>query len=329
MGQPSFSILLQRFFTEHLAAQRNLSRHTIAAYRDSFRLLLRFLSNHLRVTIDKLTISDLSPDTILAFLDSLERSRHNGARTRNCRLAAIRAFTRYVISLAEPGSFAGGERLLSIPNKRSQRPLLGFLSRPEINAMLDACDLATWSGRRDRLLFLLIYNTGARISEALQLRSEHIRDRVVQLQGKGRKERAVPLWYRTATEIRRWCRDNQIQSGQLLFTNQSGTPLSRHGARFRLHITLRKAAQSCRSLGDRKIGLHTLRHSCAMHLLQSGVSLEVIALWLGHEHPITTHGYVEADLKMKEESLRRLDEPTNAPRPRRDSSRLIAFLEAL
>lgn len=330
MIRDTFSALLQRFFTEHLTAQRNLSAHTVAAYRDSFRLLLRFLATHLHVTIDRLTLESLTPDTILAFLDHLERSRGNVPRTRNYRLAAIRAFTRYVISLAEPGIFVAGERLLAIPIKRSARPLLGFLTREEVEAILAAPDLTTWSGRRDHLLFVLLYNTGARISEALQLRTNDIDERVVCLHGKGRKDRTVPLWRRTAAELRRWCRDNQIQTGHLLFTNARGSALTRHGARLRLRRTLAKAAQNAPTLTGRKIGLHSFRHSCAMHLLQSGVALEVIALWLGHEHPATTHGYVEADLKMKEESLRRLEELPAARRPKRDpSSRLLAFLEAL
>lgn len=326
----TFPELLQRFFAEHLTTQRNLSPHTIAAYRDCFRLLLRFLSAHLRVTIDRLTLESLTPDTILAFLDHLEGSRKNVPRTRNSRLAAIRAFTRYVIGLAEPGAFVTGHRLLTIPIKRSSRPLLGYLSRAEIEALLAAPDLSTWIGRRDHLLFLLLYNTGARISEALALQSEDIQNRVVRLHGKGRKERAVPIWTRTAAEIRRWCRENRFHPGADLFSNAHGTRLTRHGARLRLHVAIAKAAAACPSLTGRKIGPHTIRHSCAMHLLQSGVALEVIALWLGHEHPITTHGYVAADLKMKEESLRRLEGLPPPRRPRRDpSSRLLAFLETI
>jgi integrase/recombinase XerD len=326
----TFPELLQRFFAEHLTTQRNLSPHTIAAYRDCFRLLLRFLSTHLRVTIDRLTLESLTPDTILAFLDHLEGSRKNVPRTRNSRLAAIRAFTRYVIGLAEPGAFVTGHRLLAIPVKRSSRPLLDYLSRAEIEALLAAPDLSTWIGRRDHLLFLLLYNTGARISEALALRSEDIQNRVVRLHGKGRKERAVPIWTRTATEIRRWCRENQFLVADDLFSNARGIRLTRHGARLRLRVALTKAIAACPSLFGRKIGPHTIRHSCAMHLLQSGVALEVIALWLGHEHPITTHGYVAADLKMKEESLRRLEGLPPSRRPRRDpSSRLLAFLEAI
>lgn len=330
MRADTFSKWIQSFFAEHLTGQRNLSPHTVAAYRDTFRLLLRFLAARLRVTIDQLTFESLTPRTILAFLDDLERSRSNTARTRNCRLAAIRAFTRYVIALGEPGEFAAGQRLLAIPLKRSARPLLGYLTRVEVNAVLTAPDTTTWSGRRDRLLLLLLYNTGARISEVLQIQPDDIRERVIRLRGKGRKERAVPIWSRTAAEIRRWCRDNRIVQGQTLFTNARGGTLTRHGARVRLQLAVRCATESCPGLKGRKIGLHTFRHSCAMHLLQSGVTLEVIALWLGHERPVTTHGYVEADLKMKEESLQRLESVPASRRARREpASRLLAFLEAL
>lgn len=278
----SFPELLQRFFTEYLAAQRNLSEHTIGAYRDSFRLLLKFLAAHLRVTIDRLTLESLTPESILAFLDYLERERHNTPRTRNYRLAAIRAFTRYVIGLAEPGAFTAGVRLLAIPIKRSTRPLLGYLTREEVEAVLATADLATWTGRRDHLLLALLYNTGARISEALGVRGQDVENRVVRLHGKGRKERAVPIWARTAAEIRRWRRENRIHDGGHLFLNARGAVLTRQGARLRLRVALRKASDTNPKLKGRKIGLHSFRHSCAMHLLQAGVALEVIALWLGH-----------------------------------------------
>lgn len=326
----SFAELLQRFFTEYLTSQRNLSPHTISGYRDAFRLLLKFLSLHLRKTIDQLSLDSLTPDTVLAFLDHIERRRNNGPRTRNYRLAAIRAFTRFVISLAEPGVFVQGSRLLAIPVKRSSRPVLGFLTRDEVEAVLGATDASTWIGRRDHLLFVLLYNTGARISEALALTPADVQNRVVRLHGKGRKDRTVPIWARTAEEIHRWCRENQIPAGQHLFLNTDRICLTRQGARLRLKLALRRAGARCPALAGRKLGLHSFRHSCAMHLLQSGVALEVIALWLGHARPITTHTYVAADLKMKQESLERLEALPAARRPRRDpSSRLLAFLEAL
>lgn len=204
------------------------------------------------------------------------------------------------------------------------------MTREEIDAVLAATDPATRSGQRDRLLFTFLYNTGARISEALQLRVQDLLDHAVHLRGKGRKDRAVPVWPGTERLLRQWCKTNRLTPEELIFTNRNGEPLSRDGVAFRLALTLRKAAQHCPSLTKRRITCHTFRHACAMSLLQAGVALEVIALWLGHAKPLTTHGYIEADLRMKADCLKRLTEPT-APRRRsaQESSRLLAFLEAV
>ncbi|RRJ98901.1 hypothetical protein Ga0100230_011400 [Opitutaceae bacterium TAV3] len=191
-------------------------------------------------------------------------------------------------------------------------------------------DQSTWTGRRDHLLFTLLYNTGARISEALQATPDDLRGRTLLLHGKGRKDRSVPLWTKTAAALRRWCRDNQIGPSQPMFINSNGVALSRHGARFRLKLTLTKAAAMCPDLRNRKLGLHSFRHTCAMHLLQSGVSIEVIALWLGHEQLVTTHGYIEADINMKEQTLQSLKEPKAVRRQKRKTPPgLITFLDSL
>jgi integrase/recombinase XerD len=323
--------LVQCFFAHYLVSQRNLSAHTRNGYRDTFRLLLSFLSKHVRRPIDQLTLDSLSPATVLAFLDYLEASRGNTARTRNVRLAAIRTFVRFVLGQAVGVDFIGiGHRILAIPQKKSPKPLLGFMTRKEIEAVLAATDPETHSGQRDRLLFTLLYNTGARIAEALQLRPQDLLDRAVHLRGKGRKDRTVPVWPRTDRLLRQWCKTNDVATDQLIFTNRNGQPLSRDGVAFRLALSVRKAAVHCPTLNKRRITCHTFRHSCAMSLLQAGVALEVIALWLGHAKPLTTHGYIEADLKMKAECLKRLTEPT-PPRRRaaQESSRLLAFLEAI
>lgn len=323
-------VLVQRFFTEHLRSQRNLSAHTIAAYRDSFRLLLRFLSEHLRTRMGELPLLSLAPDNVLAFLDHLERSRKNSPRTRNCRLAAIRAFARYALSLADPEGFAHAHRILSIPIKLCARALFGYFTREEIEHLLAACDQSTWCGLRDHLLFTLLYNTGARISEVLQACPNDLQRRALLLHGKGRKDRAVPLWTRTAAALHRWIHDNRISPSQPMFISNTGVPMSRHTARLRLQLALAKAALACPDLRNRKLGLHSFRHSCAMHLLQSGVSIEVIALWLGHEHLVTTHGYIEADMNLKEQTLQSLQEPKTACRKKRKSPiELIAFLDSL
>jgi len=326
----SFPELLQRFFADYLPRQRGFSAHTIRAYRDTFRMLLPFLSTRQRKPIDQLSLEALCPETILCFLDHLEQTRKNKPRTRNHRLAAIRSFTRFALNQSVPDFLAAAQRILAIPEKRCPKPVLEFLAPEEINAILGATDESTWSGRRDRLLFTFLYNTGARISEALQTRPADLLERAVRLHGKGRKERTVPLWPRTARRIKQWCQANALRPDQLLFANRRGAALTRQGASFRLAQAVRKAAITCASLQNRRIGPHTIRHATAMALLQAGVSLEVIALYLGHEQPSTTHGYIEADLKMKADSLRRLVEPPAPKRPRTESpSRVLAFLEAL
>jgi integrase/recombinase XerD len=329
MATSSFPELLQRFFA-HLRSAREVSPHTTAAYRDTFRLLLPFIAERRRITVDQITLEAFVPDMILAFLEHLQRDRNNTARTRNSRLAGIRAFVRFAGDQVAPDFLADAQRLLAIPIKRVEKPLLGFLTRAEVNAILAAPNLSTWTGRRDHLLFSLLYNTGARISEALNVTLNDIRRRVVRLHGKGRKERDVPLWRQTERELRRWCKDNQIPASAPVFSNPDGHPISRRNASRRFDLTLTKATASCLSLRGRKITLHTWRHTTAMHLLQGGVPLEVIALWLGHEDIATTHGYIEADLEMKERALRHLRAPAPWHRTRKlSSSHVLAFLEAL
>jgi integrase/recombinase XerD len=331
MPRNEFPELVQRFFAHYLMAQRNLSPHTRNGYRDTFRLFLAFLAKRSHRPIDQLTLDTLTPEAVLAFLDYLETTRGNTARTRNLRLAAIRTFVRFVLGEEVGVNFLGiGHRILTIPQKKSAKPVLGFLTREEIDAVLAATDPATHSGQRDRLLFTLLYNTGARISEALQLTPQDLLNRAVHLHGKGRKDRTVPVWPSTEHLLRQWCKTNRLAPEQLLFTNRNGEPLSRDGVAFRLALSVRKATAHCPSLAKRRVTCHTFRHSCAMSLLQAGVALEVIALWLGHAKPLTTHGYIEADLKMKADCLKRLTEPA-VPRRRsvQESSRLLAFLEAI
>jgi len=329
MNADPFPSLVQRFFAEHLRAQRNLSPHTVRGYRDSFRLLLRFLADYHRRPIDEITLGSFTPEAVLAFLDHLESARGNCVQTRNVRLASVRAFARFAAAQATPELLAPAQRILSIPSKKAQRRQLGFMSRDEVAALIRATG-KSWSGQRDQLLFTLLYNTGARVSEALAIRPGDLHDRSVTLHGKGRKERSVPLWPATLRQLRRWCQTNGIKPEQLVFTNRTGGPLTREGVAFRLALCVRCAAQDCPSLGKRRITPHTFRHTTAMHLLQAGIPLEVIALWLGHERPATTHLYVEADLKMKQQCLKLL-EPTGSPAtPRRKpQSHLISFLEAL
>jgi site-specific recombinase XerD len=323
--------LLQDFFCQRLIGQRNASPSTVASYRDTFRLLLRYVQDRSQPSVSMLTLADLDAPVILAFLDHLERERRNSVRSRNARLAALRSFYHYSAT-RDPSQLPVVQRVLAIPSKRHDRPVLGFLQAEEMHAIQAAANLSTWSGRRDQALLATLYNTGARVSEIVGVR---IADFVpgstatLHLRGKGRKERRVPLWTSTARLISRWLAGEQRAPDRPLFPNRGGHPMTRSGVAFRLQLAVREAARSCPSLRGRRISPHTLRHTTAMHLLQSGVDITVIALWLGHESPTTTHGYVEADLAMKRRALDKLTEPAHrTPRfkPKHD---LLAFLEAL
>jgi integrase/recombinase XerD len=327
----SFAALVQAFFCQRLIEQQNASSLTVSSYRDTFRLLLGFLERHRKKPSATVTLADLDAPVMAAFLNYLEKKRQNGIRTRNARLAAIRSFLKYAAS-RDPSSLPIVQRVLALPMKRFPRPALSFLSRDEVAALLKAPDASTWSGRRDRVLFALLYNTGARVSEAIALRRADVSldvSRSVRLTGKGRKQRTVPLWKSTVTSLRDWMALLNPAPEALLFPNRSGGALSRSGVEKRLVEAMRKAAVQCLTLQGKRISPHVLRHTTAMHLLQSGVDITVIALWLGHESTETTHRYVEASMAMKEEALSKLEEiPT--PRVRfRAGDKLLQFLEDL
>jgi site-specific recombinase XerD len=332
VAPPSFATLLQRFFAEHLMQHRDVSPRTVAAYRDTFRLLLLFAERHIGKAPTAVSLADLDAGLVLAFLDHLEKDRNNGARSRNARLGAIRSFLRYAAHY-DLSALPVIEHTLSLPMKRFDRPLLGFLSRDEIQAILEAPDPDTWTGQRDRGLLTVLYNTGARVSEAIGLR---IRDVMldgspcVHLHGKGRKQRSVPLWRSTAALIRSWRkRLGAVADESPLFPNRSGTAMTRSNVTQRLALYVKAAAENHAQLLSRSISPHTIRHTTAMHLLQSGVDITVIALWLGHESPATTHMYIEADLSMKERALSRL-QSTACQNPRyRPPDKLMQFLQNL
>jgi len=329
---PSFPLLLQRFFVEHLGSQRAVSPRTIAAYRDTFRLLLSFAEAKIGKAPTGLALADLDAQLILSFLDHLEKVRSNGARSRNARLAALRSFLKYAAH-HDLTALPVIEQALAIPMKRFERPVLGFLSRDEMQAILDAPDARTWAGQRDRALFSLMYNTGARVSEVIGLRVGDVLvdgSAVAHLHGKGRKERSVPLWRTTASLIRSWKRRlDDPGEDQFLFPNRGGGRMARSNVTQRLELAVSAAAERHPGLARRSISPHTVRHTTAMHLLQSGVDIAVIALWLGHESPATTHMYLQADLAMKERTLNRLQPTTAAPHRYRPPDQLMQFLMSL
>lgn len=328
------SLMIYKFFGSYLIQQRRLSHNTILAYRDSLRLYLLFLSERVKRPVARLDISDLKYDYTLDFLRSLEEKRHNSVRTRNNRLAAIKSFLNYAATYM-PEAMPLASEILAIPQKTWGRPLIDYLDRTEIEALINAADNSTWSGQRDQVMLLLLYNTGARVSEVTGLKVEDIDlqyQHTVRFLGKGRKERVVPLWSKTMTYLKNWLPKLPFeQSNAPLFPNRFGHAMTRSGIRKRINLLQTKAAKECPSLSKKCITPHTIRHTTAMHLLQSGVDLSLIALWLGHEQIETTHQYMNANLEMKEAALASLP-PINIKGKRKPKSfpeSVLSYLESL
>lgn len=328
---PSFPALVQAFFAEHLTQHRALSPRTVAAYRDAFMLFLDFAVKRCANSPAAMRLTDITPELILAFLDHLEHDRHNAVRSRNARLAALRAFLKFAAH-SDVSSLHVIERALGVPMKRFERPMLGFMSRAEMLAVIGTPG-SNWLSQRDHLLFGLLYNTGARVSEIIGVRvADVVLDGAacVHLHGKGRKQRSVPLWRSTVKEVRAWLRLNpQLDSTSALLPNRNGEAMTRDNVTKRLALAVQTAVVGNPALAQRRISPHTIRHTTAMHLLQSGVDVSVIALWLGHESPTTTHHYVEADLAMKDLALARLQEPDSKIKRYRAPDSLLKFLKAL
>jgi site-specific recombinase XerD len=323
--------LVQSFFTQYLRQERQLSSCTLASYRDTFRLLFQYVEAQTHRPASEQRLEDWDAPQILGFLDHLEKQRGCCARTRNARLAALHCFMRYVAQ-RQPDFLALAGRVSAIPNKRFAQPLLGYLSAEQLQAILDAPAADTLSGQRDRLLFQLLYNTGARVSEIVALNRQDVLHGTclsLVLHGKGRKERTMPLWPKTARQLHHWLRQVPAEPSTPLFTNRAGTRLSRSGLEKRLRQAGRKAAQACASLRGRQVSPHVLRHTTAMHLLQAGVDITAIALWLGHESPLTTHKYIEADLEMKKKTLGRLKQPKANLKTFAPKDPILALLEAI
>jgi len=303
--------LIERFFTERLIRQRNVSPNTIASYRDTFRLLFTFAQARLRKPPSELTLDDLDAPFIGAFLADLETKRGAGVTTRNLRLTAVRSFFRFV-SFEEPAHSALIQRVLAIPSKRHDKREVSFLTRPEIEAILGAPDRTTWLGRRDYALLLLAVQTGLRLSELIGL------DR----------DAALSTHVRSALQV--WLREPARKGATALIPNVHGGRLSADSIQSLLAKHVRAAGETCPSLKTRRVSPHVLRHSAAMELLQAGVDSAVIALWLGHESVETTQTYLHAHLALKEAALAKLKPYEGAKRIRfRPNDRLLAFLEAL
>ncbi len=330
-GQPSFASLLESFFTQRLMQQRQASAYTIASYRDTFRLLLQFIHKRLRKAPSTLALEDIDAPLVVAFLDELENVRGVTARTRNLRLTAIRSFFRYV-AFEAPAHAMQIQRVLAIPAKRFARPLVPFLSREEVDALIAAPDQRTWPGRRDHAVILVAVQTGLRLSELTGLRQEDLHlgtGAHVRVIGKGRKERCTPLSHNTRAVLAAWLKEAPRAPAQPLFPNARGGRLSAHGVHYLLAKHVAAAAEVCPSLKHKRVSPHVLRHTAAMDLLQAGVEQSVIALWLGHESIETTQIYLDANLESKQRALEMSTPPDGKLGRYRPDDRLLAFLKSL
>ncbi|WP_297387384.1 tyrosine-type recombinase/integrase [Acidiferrobacter sp.] len=322
---------LQAFFTDRLIRQRQVSPNTISAYRDTLRLFLVFAAAQARKEPSRLEFDDLDAPLVGAFLNHLEQQRKNSARSRNARLAAIRALFRYA-ALRHPELSALIERVLAIPPKRFEKKLVTFLTEEEVSALLVASDRTTRTGRRDHALFGLAAQTGLRISELIGLRCADVHlgsGAHISCLGKGRKQRITPLTTGMVAVMRAWLLESGCQPERPVFTTQTGNSLSRDALEHRLAKYVEIARADCPTLRQKTVTMHVLRHTAAMRLLHAGIDTSVIALWLGHEQIETTQIYLHADLAIKERALAKTNPPQATPGRYRPSDKLLAFLEAL
>jgi len=331
MHKTDLGTLVETFFCKRLISQRRASPHTIASYRDTFRLLLAFAQKRLNRPPSQLELKDISPSLVSDFLDHLEATRGNRARTRNLRLTAVRSFFRFA-ALEAPDHGGVIQRVLAIPNKRCQRPLIGFLTRPEIEALLAAVDCRTWIGRRDYAFLLVAMQTGLRLSEITAVRREDVilgPGAHIYCLGKGRKQRGTPLTKVARRVLQAWMKEPWPIESAFLFPTISGGRLSADAVQDLVNKHVAAARMKCPSLVKKRVTPHMLRHTAAMELLQAGVDRSMIALWLGHESVETTQIYLNANLALKEEILAKTNPVNGKPGRYRPTDRVLSFLSSL
>jgi site-specific recombinase XerD len=331
MSRSLLPSLVQQFFTDRLCTQMNASPNTIAGYRDTFRLLLRYASEKTGKPPTKLALDDINVEFVADFLSNIETQRGNSARSRNTRLAGIRSFFRFV-AMSEPQYMLHCQKILAMPAKRYVRRTVEFLDRDEIDALLCAPDRSTRTGRRDHAILLVALQGGLRASEIIGLRCSDIvfgTGSHIRCEGKGRKHRTTPLRRDTVKVLEAWLKERKGTDADPLFPSIRGTRLSRDALEDIVSRHVLTASKSCPSLAGKRVSPHVLRHSTAMELLHHGVDQTVIALWLGHENIETTQVYVHADLRLKEKALARITATAANPGRYRPDDKLLAFLESL
>jgi integrase/recombinase XerC len=329
----SLPSLIHSFFHDWMAGQRNASPHTILSYRDTWRLFLRFVAARHHRDVARLALADLNDKEVLGFLDHLEKNCGRTIATRNCRLAALHSFFAFVAD-RDPLTAGHCAAILRIPNKRAVKRTGSYLEPEELAALVEQPDRKSKLGQRDYVLLALLYNTGARISEALRLCPHDIRldpPAQVRLYGKGRKERICPLWSETAKLLEVFFKNSATGPNEPIFRNRYGEPLGASGVRFRLKRYVQTAAQKAPRLNDKRVSPHTLRRTAGVHLLASGVDIAIIQNWMGHVSMDTTNIYAQANLETKREAIEKADgtlRPRLAPRWKRDAD-LLRWLDSL
>jgi site-specific recombinase XerD len=334
MKNTDFQSLLQRFFLERLINRKNASACTVMSYRDTFRILLNYAHEYPGISALSFSIQDIAAENVLKFLNHLEQAGKNKTETVNNRPAAIKSFLEYV-SYECPEYLGIIRKIKMIPFRKSRRKEIDYLTKEGIDSLIESCDASSLIGRRDRLMLLLLFNSGARVSEMANLKRSdvifnngHCQPAVL---GKGGKERTIPLWTTTKKIVEKYIHENNIQPNDYLFAGRNVLRLTRSGIRNRINCVVKKARERCPSLKKKNITPHVFRHSTAMALLQAGVDLSTIAIRLGHESIETTHKYMAADIALKEKALASLSMPqknckTGRYKPRQD---ILQFLENL
>jgi len=329
-----FPALIQKFFLQWLMTQRNVSPETVKSYRDTFRIYIKYMEKAYKIKPSAITIKCLEAEYILGFLDSLEKERGNQPKTINIRLSAINSFLKF-LSFEIPEYSGLLSRSLSIPFRKEDKRQMDFLTKEEYQALVDACDLDSTLGRRDKLMLFLLYNMGVRVSELIGIKTLDIiadaggMPAYIHVHGKGRKERDVPLWKSTAIYLHKFMETHETENNVKLFVNRSDGELTRSGVRYRLNCLVKKASQKTPSMNRKIISPHTFRHTVALNLLQSGVDITTIAIWLGHESILTTHKYMVADMEMKKRTLEKIQEPDVNSFQFQPDDATLAFLDAL
>lgn len=333
MNNNNLATYIHNFLQDYIILQKGFSRHTVMSYRDTIKILLSFSASYEKKSITDLTLSDLSQNIVVNFLDHLEKQRGNSIQTRNVRLACIHSFFHY-IAVQDPLLSDHCQRILAVPFKRAPIPTVEYLEQEEIKAILAAVNRKNLDGYRDYTLFLFMYNTGARVEEVITLCTRAIQlDRPFQVRilGKGGKERLCPLWPETANLLRSLLKQRAVDLKENLpvFVNHRGELLTRYGVRYLLNKYVQIATKNCPSLEQKCIHPHTIRHSCAMALLQSGVDINTIRAWLGHVNLDTTNRYAQLNLDMKRKVLNKYLPIGKTKRPWKQNKDLIQWLETL